>query len=230
MEINPLFIIVCAMLCLTAPMARAFPPYHDIADTPAAQAEARQRNLPLAYLGGFSEDLTVSAPDPGTAGDLAQMALATLQGRAVVIFFDGHNMGPVPAIIHAQYHIHDDGPLDGTAAWLRPKVVFSNADITRILGRVSWTQMSAGRDTPLNSALQKIETDPTALVPAPPPPPLLPDSTATDNSNLDNGAPESSLANTVASVTGLTNQSLYQIGGGILAVALLFLVVSRLRR
>ena len=73
----------------------------------------------------------------------------------------------VPAIVHAQYHIHDDGKAAGTADWISPKVVFSNADVSKILGRVSYSEMKADRDIPLNSALQVIRNDPTSLSPAP---------------------------------------------------------------
>jgi hypothetical protein len=158
---------VLLIFCLTAPLALAFPEYYGIPDLAKAQAEARQRNLPLAWLGSFREDLAVGAPEPGSVADLTQMALATLQGNAVVVFFDGRNMDPVPALIHAQFHLHDDAPLSGAADWISPKVVFSNADVSKILGRVSYTQMKAERDVPLNSAIQVIRNDPTALVAAP---------------------------------------------------------------
>lgn len=49
------------------------------------------------------------------------------------------------------------------AAWIPPKVAFSNPEVTKILGRVSDMQMKADRDIPLNSALQVIRNDPTAL-------------------------------------------------------------------
>jgi hypothetical protein len=169
-------IVLC--LSLMPASAGAFPQYHDISDTPAAQAEARQRHLPLAYLGGFSDSLTDGSPEPGSQADLSQMALATLQDKAVVIFFDGRNMGPVPAVVHAQYHIQDDGPLPNGAAWDVPKIVFSDPDITHTLGRVSHTEMKAGRDVPILSALQVIRNDPHVLdsSSAPPvaPPPASP--------------------------------------------------------
>ena len=160
-------VFLALALCLAAPRAQAFPQYHDISDTPAAQNEARDRHLPLAYLGSFPECLTNGAPNPGSMADLTQMALAALQGNAVVIFFDGRNMAPVPAIIHAQYHIQDDGPLEGGAAWTSPKIVFANADISKILGRVSHQEMADNRDIPINSALQVIRNDPEALAPPP---------------------------------------------------------------
>ena len=209
---------------LAGSIARALPDYYDIADTATAQAEARQLKLPLAYLGSFPECLTASAPDPGSQADLTQMALATLQGNAVVIFFDGHNMAPVPAIIHAQYHIQDDGPLPGGAAWIPPKVVFCNPNITKILGRVSQTQMLASRAAPLFTALQAIRDDPTALAP-PPPPFAVTEAPTTDQSTTDDTP-----ANYFARLTGMTNQSLYTVGGWVLGAAVLLLVIGRLRR
>jgi len=166
--VNRKLVLISAIILLIglAPsFAGAFPEYYDISDQATAQAEARQRSLPLAWLGSFPECLTVGAPEVGSINDLTQMAMRTLQGNAVVIFFDGRNMAPVPALIHAQYHIQDDGPLPNGAAWTSPKVVFSNPEVTTILGRVSYTQMKEDRDIPINSALQMIRNDPTALQP-----------------------------------------------------------------
>jgi hypothetical protein len=105
------------------------------------------------------------------------MALATLQGNAVIIFFDGSNMTPVPWLVHAQFHIQDDGPLPGGAAWEVPKIVFTNPEVTKILGRVSATQMGAQREAAIYPVLQAIRDDPTAMLVPPPPPPPPPPST-----------------------------------------------------
>jgi hypothetical protein len=161
-------------LVLAAPLARGFPPYYDIAEHDAAQAEARQRHLPVAWLGGFPEDLNVGTPQSGSQADLEQMALSTLRDNAVIIFFDGRNMAPVPPLVHAQFHIQDDGPLPNGANWKTPKVVFTDPEVTRILGRVAETQMAEDREVSLNSALQLIRNDPTALAP-----PASPDSAPT---------------------------------------------------
>ncbi len=139
-----------------APLAQAFPQYYDIKEHDQAQAEARQRNLPLAWLGGFPEDLNMAYVRPGGQADLEQMAMATLQNNCVIIFFDGRNMAPVPPIVHAQFHIQDDGPLPDGANWVTPKVVFTNPEVTQILGRVSAKEMGQDRDAALNSALQII--------------------------------------------------------------------------
>jgi len=156
------------------PFAHGFPAYYDITEHDQAQAEARQRSLPLAWLGGFPEDLNIGSPRPDSQADLEQMALATLRDNAVIIFFDGRNMAPVPPIVHAQFHIQDDGPLPNGASWVTPKVVFTNPEVTQILGRVSATDMHAERDAALISALQIIRNNPTALAlpPAPSPTPV----------------------------------------------------------
>lgn len=214
--------------CVTGPRARAFPAYYDISEHDKAQAEARQRNLPLAWLGSFPECLTEGAPNPGSIADLTQMALATLQDHAVVIFFDGRNMAPVPAIIHAQYHIQDDGPLPGGAAWTSPKVVFSNPEVTKILGRVSYTQMSASRDIPLNSALQVIRNDSTALTPPPSTP--QPDVAAANASASGKTDPLNTVDSALSVMGWLSDNSLYLIIGLGLALVGLFFWLARSRQ
>jgi hypothetical protein len=170
-----------------APFAHGFPAYYDISEHDLAQAEARQRNLPLAWLGGIPEDLNVGNPLSGSQADLEQMAMATLRDNAVIIFFDGRNMAPVPQIVHAQFHIQDDGPLSNGAAWVIPKVVFTNPEVTQILGRVSATQMGEDRDAALNSALQIIRNNPTALTlpEAPSPSPVTDAASKADATNTD---------------------------------------------
>ncbi len=158
-------------LAVSTKSVDGYPLYHAISDTAAAQTEARKRNLPLAYLGAYDGDLTTASPAPNSDQDLTQMALAALSGKAVIIFFDGKNMAPVPAIVHAQYHVHDDGELSGGASWLVPKVVFADPGITKTLGRVSATQMKGSRDVLIISALESIHADPTSLTAAAPPTP-----------------------------------------------------------
>jgi hypothetical protein len=115
-------------------------------------------------MGAFKDDLNPPPPDPNVIisannqemTDLTQMALHDLPGQAVIVFFDATNMGPVPGIVHAQDHVPDDGPLEGGAAWIAPKIVFTNPAVTRVLGRVSHTQMKANGEMAINSVLQAI--------------------------------------------------------------------------
>jgi hypothetical protein len=156
--------VVLAFLFLS-PVVRAqsYPQYYDIADRDKAQAEAQTRHLPLAWLGGFHKDLADTNAENGSEAELTQMALSNLQGQVVVIFFEGSNMAPVPDIVHAQDHIADDGPLGGGASWLAPKIVFTNPQVTRILGRVSETQMKADRESAITAMMQTIGHNPAAL-------------------------------------------------------------------
>lgn len=180
-----LFLVVI----MTGSSADGFPAYYDIANHAQAQVEARQRNLPLAWVGGFPEILNESNPERGSQADLEQMAMATLQNSAVIIFFDGRNMAPVPMMVHAQFHIQDDGPLPNGASWVTPKIVFTNPEMTKILGRVSAAQMGAERDAAIYPVLQAIRDNPTAmLVPPPPPPraaPVVAAADADDNTQAD---------------------------------------------
>jgi hypothetical protein len=165
MNVRPCLITLLALV-LTAVVAHGFPLYYSIADHDQAQAEARQRNLPLAWMGGQPANFDTANPEMGTAAQLQQMALKALQDHAVVIFFDGVDMTPVPSLIHAQFHIHDDGELKGGASWMTPKIVFTNPEATQILGRSSYTEMRNDQDAALNSALQIIRNNPALMAPS----------------------------------------------------------------
>ncbi len=175
-------------LILTAPLASAYPLYHDISDTAGAQAEASERHLPIAFLGITPGVLELPSPPPDSDAGLAQMALGVLQGRAVVVALNGLTMAGVPANVHAQFHIGDDGPLSGGAAWIVPKIVFTDPGVTKILGRVSHTQIVAGGQVPIDTVFAKISENPHALEVAHPvavPTPAASD----DNSATDSEQP-----------------------------------------
>lgn len=205
-------------------LAHGFPAYYDIADHDWAQKEARQRMLPLAWVGGFPEDLNIGIPRVGSPADLEQMALFTLRDNAVIIFFDGRYMGPVPPIVHAQFHIHDDDSLPPNISWLVPKVVFTNPEVTRVLGRVSFTQMKRNRDAALNSALQLIRNNPTALAL-----PETPSATPSEPVQAKNDA----LMNSFSAGSTLLNfwdhYGLYLALGALLLLGALFWIGSRSR-
>ncbi len=156
-------VLLLLALVFTASLARAYPPFHEITDIPAAQAEAKERGLPLAFLGVVPGVLDKPSPEYNSEDELAKMALIALQGRAVVITLDGRTMAGVPAIVHAQFHIMDDGPLQGGGAWIIPKVVFADPEITKTLGRVSHTQMAAGREGPRS----RTRSTPSTTIPPP---------------------------------------------------------------
>ena len=215
-------LFLATLFALTATIsAHAYPPYYDIADREKAQAEAKERHLPLAWFGGFPDELLPAtsnverSADSQEGADLSQMAMDDLQNQAVVIFFDGHNMSPVPAIVHAEDHIADDGPLSGGASWNPPKIVFTNADVTRVLGRVSHTQMKAEGQMAINSVLKKI--DPTMLADASPPiapgpattpPAVTPAAPATspDDSPIDSSPPSNAEPSSLPPATSQLDQ------------------------
>lgn len=155
-------------LAVFAPPALAYAPYHDISDMAGAQLEAQKRELPIAFLGVVPGLLEQNSPAPGSEADLSQVALNELQGRAVVITFNGHTMAGVPGFVHAQFHIADDGPLEGGGAWLAPKIVFTDPGITKILGRVAHAQIAPGGPAAIDTVLDQIEKDPDALSPKKP--------------------------------------------------------------
>jgi hypothetical protein len=150
--------------------AYGFPNHYDFAAHAQAEAEAQLRHLPLAWVGGFPEQLDVVNPDRGGQTELTQMALVALQDRAVVIFFEGDKIRLIPILVHMQFHQQDDGPLPGGANWDAPKVVFTDPAVTKALGRVSATQMRASREAAIYLALQAIQSDPAALQPLKRPP------------------------------------------------------------
>ncbi len=128
-------------------------------------------------------------------------------------------MAPVPLFIHAQYHIQDDGPLQNGAAWVSPKIVFCDPGMTKILGRVSYTQMKTDRDVPLISAIQVIKNNPQALVPEAASPAAAPGNGA--SSNAAGGA---------SLVTGISDQILYIVLGVVVAIALICFWLARSRQ
>jgi hypothetical protein len=205
-------------LFLTVSIARGFPEYYNIGDHDKAQAEACQRHLALAWVGGFPEDLTRGYLTMGSQAELEQLVMATLYGNVVIIFFDGRNMAPVPDLVHAQFHIQDDGPLSNGASWVTPKVVFTNPEVTQILGRVSATDLKAKREVALNSALQIIRNNPAALAA-----PEIPVPTAT--------APQKSDASSVGSPPSdfLSQYGVYCLIIAVGSVGLIFWIVSARR-
>lgn len=166
-----LALVAAFLLFSPAARAQSYPQYYGISNRAKAQAEAQARHLPLAWMGAYHADIMETSPDHDSEAELTQMAMADLQGQAVVILFEASNMGPVPGVVHAQDHIQDDGPLPGGASWSAPKIVFTNPQVTRALGRVSRTQMASDREMAINVVLQQIAQDSTALQPSPTPAP-----------------------------------------------------------
>jgi len=146
-------------------VAEAYQQYYDIAQLEQAQTEAGQRHLPMAWLG--------SLPANSNTGDskalATQTALTILQNQAVVILLDSEKMATVPKVVRTEFEKVDDGPQLKGPSWVSPKVVFTDPEVTKAIGRVSYTQMSGeGTDIAINSALQIIRNTKDALEPAQP--------------------------------------------------------------
>jgi hypothetical protein len=138
--------------------------YYTLEDLPKAQDAARQSHLPLAWIDGMLSALSASNPDPNSEDEITQMALAHLKSRVVVIFADaGPTLGQLPAVIRDQQLFQmDDGPLPDGHHYYVPKVCFCDAEITKPLGRVSYTQMHASREAAIDAVLVTINADKTA--------------------------------------------------------------------
>jgi hypothetical protein len=141
-------------------------PYYSFADRADAQEVAHQLHWPLAWIDSYASCMTAN-PQNNSAADLTQMARDDLKSQAVVIFVDNTvSLDSVPPLVRDQLFIMDDGPLPGGHHFYAPKIVISDPDVNRIFGRVSFTQMKAGRQLAINEVLATIGKDTT---PAPTP-------------------------------------------------------------
>lgn len=157
---------ILAMSFLGSAAAGAFPPYYDVTQIDEAKVAARQRTLPLAWMGISPHELDGSTN--GSFGHISQALLPILSDRTVVILFEGPQSNRVPPDIYAQFALMDDGVLPNGHHWNSPKVVFTNPEGTKILGRISNTQMQRdGIDVAVSSALQIIRNDDAALARTP---------------------------------------------------------------
>jgi hypothetical protein len=138
------------------------PAYFLFSDLDKAQALARQLQMPLAWVCAWKADLTATNSVEGSTGAMLQMALAHLQGQAIVIFVaaDGGEWEHIPPPVLDLLHHMDDGPLPDGHHFLTPKLVFSNADATQALARVSNTQMTASGKGAIDAAITTMESDP----------------------------------------------------------------------
>jgi hypothetical protein len=153
-------------------------PYYRLGSLAQAQAVARQLQWPLAWMDSSLSAPSVLEPTPGSAEDLTQMAINHLKSRAVIILLDGDNDLPAlsPIIRDQQLFQFDDGPLPDGHHFYAPKIVFSDANVTKALGRVSSTQMKASREAAIDMALTSIANDPSAQALLSEPPPSTPSS------------------------------------------------------
>lgn len=139
-------------------------PYYTMASLKEAQRAARQLDWPLAWMCGNLAALSTANPQAGSEDDLTRMALNHLKSQAVIIFLDGNADLPAlsPIIRDQQFFQYDDGPVPDGHHFYSPKIVFSDANVTKAFGRVSFTQMKAYGAAAIDGVLAAIPKDPIA--------------------------------------------------------------------
>jgi hypothetical protein len=142
----------------------AGPAYFLIAQADKAEALARQLHFPVAWLSSHSSYLDPNYTTVEGDAEATRMALATLQGQAIVIFVNGNDdMGRVPPNVHHEgFSQKDDGPLPDGASYNVPKIIFSSPDVKQLWGRVSSTQIKGKGKEAILSAVDAIDNDPAA--------------------------------------------------------------------
>jgi hypothetical protein len=186
----------------------SLPEYYTFDARTDAETEARHRVLPLVWLVAFPQDLNKEVAPSLTRAYLTQMALRSLQNRAVVILADAGNLGALPDLVNQQVRTNEeDDLLKDPRRILFPKLIFTNPEASRSLGRVSLHQLVRERDVEINAELVAIGNDSKALAPptesekaaaaAPPPDASTPPPAASDAD-----ASASSTENTVLYVAG----------------------------
>jgi hypothetical protein len=160
------FLIISLLPAQAAP--DVYPDYYTLADHDKAQAEARQRTLPLVWLIAHPTDLDTPASTTQLRPFLTQMALKTLAGHAVIILVNVDLLSHLPDLIARQVRTNEQDDLLRHALLLVPKLIFTNPEATKPLGRVSALQLWREHDVEINVLLLEISHDPTALVPPTP--------------------------------------------------------------
>jgi hypothetical protein len=149
-------------------------PYYRLAELADAQAAARELHWPLAWMCGNLVTLSETEPVPNSEGDQSIMAINDLKSQAIVIYLNSNgDLIQVPPVVLNQFFQFDDGPVPGGHHFYPPKIVFSDPDGKKALGRVSSTQMKASREGAISAVLERMEggpavpaTGPSTTVPA----------------------------------------------------------------
>jgi hypothetical protein len=166
------YFVFILMVAFSTSLAQGFPDYYDIPSMNLAREEAKQRHLPMAWLGVIPEDLYVSNPLWDSTPGLEQTALTALKDKAVIIVFDHRKINSVPYNVQVQFHLHDKDEMPSDIDWKVPKIVFTSPETGQILGHVSATQLEADHAGAITTALKKIADDaavkPTPVATAPP--------------------------------------------------------------
>ncbi len=175
-------LIACLVLVVFVPEAKAI---YSIDDLDEAKLAADKRHVPMAWLRGKSDFLALAYVSPGDPAELTQLAVRELEKQSIVIFVNpGAEVGRAPAIVSGEFDHMNDRSQPNLTDYLKPKIVFSTPDCTRVLGHVTFADLRVGREDSIASALQIIHNDPGAqfaiicppapLQPPPPGPPKPP--------------------------------------------------------
>jgi len=118
-----------------------------------AQAEARQDGKPLAFLATKLSLLQENEPITGTGGVAASIhAFEAFKCAAVIVFTDAYTENHMqPSLVDIALHPPDD------VHYTPPKVVITDADLTRVIAVVPYTRDYATRQSLLTAALTKIK-------------------------------------------------------------------------
>jgi len=143
-------------------------PYYTMSSLKEAQRVARQLDWPLAWICSSLTDMNATNPAADSEEGLTQMAVNELKSRAVIVFLDGNADLPAlsPLIRDEQLFQLDDGPLPDGHHFYGPKIVFSDADVTKTFGRVSCTQMKATGSVAIDEIVASIPKDPNGMLTA----------------------------------------------------------------
>jgi hypothetical protein len=133
-------------------------PYYALTSLADAQAAARQLHWPIAWICSDLPTLTTTDATPNSEDDLTQRAVNHLKTQAVIVFLDGNtDLGKVPAVLLKDgFFQMDDGPVPDGHHFYPPKIVFSDPDGTKCLGRVSSTQLKATGEAAIDNVLTTI--------------------------------------------------------------------------
>jgi hypothetical protein len=118
-----------------------------------AQTEARQDGKPLAFIATKLSLLQENEPITGTGGAAASIHdFEALKNAAVIVFTDAYAENHTqPSLVDIALHPPDD------VHYTPPKVVITDADLTKVIAVVPYTRDHATRQSLLTAALTKIK-------------------------------------------------------------------------
>jgi hypothetical protein len=186
----------------------SFPEYYSLDARTDAETEARHRVLPLVWLVAFPQDLKKEVAPSITRAYLTQMALRSLHNRAVVILADAGNLGALPDLVAKQVRTNEEDDLLKNPRLFFPKLIFTNPEASRPLGRVSFRQLVRERDVEINAELVAIGNDSKALAP-----PSASEQAAASSPPPDASVPSPATTTPDASTSSTGDTLLYAVGG-----------------